>query len=205
MIFAPLHIISCYTFLESGLTIERIKESVSKENYFGAAIADKKVMYGVPFFIKAMEEINKKYLVGITLNVEEEYLSIYALNEEGYRNLSLLSTHSEQSDLTLSELNEYKTGLVCILDTNKGKFKELYFDATETDPSFVSRINKYKETFEEFYLGVEVTSRLEVKYANKIRTMANESGFTTIAFPSIYYQKKDDAIILEMVKAIKDG
>lgn len=204
MIFAPLHIISCYTFLESGLTIERIKESVSKENYFGAAIADKKVMYGVPFFIKAMEEINKKYLVGITLNVEEEYLSIYALNEEGYRNLSLLSTHSEQSDLTLSELNEYKTGLVCILDTNKGKFKELYFDATETDPSFVSRINKYKEAFEEFYLGVEVTSRIEVKYANKIRKMANDNGFTTIAFPSIYYQKKDDAIILEMVKAIKD-
>ena len=94
MIFAPLHIISCYTFLESGLTIERIKESVSKENYFGAAIADKNVMYGVPFFVKAMESINKKALVGVTIEVEGESLSLYALNEAGYRNLCLISTHA---------------------------------------------------------------------------------------------------------------
>lgn len=204
MIFAPLHIISCYTFLESGLTIERIKESVNKENYFGAAIVDKKVMYGVPFLIKAMESINKKYLVGITIEVDGDYLSLYALNEEGYRNLCLLSTHAEQKDLTIEELKKYKEGVVGIIDTNKGKFKEEFVKEEEVSTSFTSRLNKFYKSFMEFYLGVEVTTREEVKYANKIRTFAANHDYLTIAFPTISYQKKDDAIVLTMVKAIKD-
>ena len=204
MIFAPLHIISCYTFLESGLTIERIKESVSKENYFGAAIADKNVMYGVPFFIKAMESINKKALVGVTIEVEGEFLSLYALNEAGYRNLCLISTHAEQNSFSLDELKEYKEGIVAILDTSKGKFKEEFISHEDASSSFTHRLNKIYKTFSEFYLGVEVTTREEVKYANEIRSFSNDHGYLTIAFPTISYQKKDDAIVLTMVKAIKD-
>ena len=203
MIFAPLHIVSCYTFLESGLTIERIKESVLKENYFGAAIADKKVMYGVPFFVKAMEEIKKGALVGLNIAVEEESLCLYALNEAGYRNLCLLSTHAEQSDVTLKELADYKEGLACILETSKGKFLEEFKDK-EVDTTFTHRLNKYAKLFNDFYLGVEVTSKEDVKYANKIRTFASEFNYQTIAFPTVLYQKKDDAIVLTMVKAIKD-
>ncbi|MCR4879527.1 MAG: DNA polymerase III subunit alpha [Bacilli bacterium] len=204
MIFAPLHIISCYSFLQSGLTIERIKASVSKENYFGAAITDKKVMYGIPFFIKAMEEINKKSLIGLALTIEEVEICLYALNEEGYRNLCLISTHAEQSDLTFDNLKDYKEGIFAIIDTNKGKFKEEFSLLEKEDSSFNFRLNKIYKTFDELYLGVEVTSREEVKYANKVRSFANEHGYTTIAFPTISYQKKDDAIVLTMVKAIKD-
>lgn len=203
MIFAPLHIISCYTFLESGLTIERIKESVSKENYFGAGITDKKVMYGVPFFIKAIESLKKGYLVGISLEVEDEHLCLYALNETGYRNLCLISTHLEQEAFSLNELSSYKEGLVCVLETNKGKFLEEFSSWDEKDTSFTFRLNKFYKAFDEFYLGVEVTTREEVKYANKLRTFASEHSYQTIAFPTILYQKKDDAIVLEMVKAIK--
>ena len=46
MIFAPLHIVSGYSFLQSGLTSERISKSVKVNDYFGAGIADKEVMYG---------------------------------------------------------------------------------------------------------------------------------------------------------------
>ena len=54
MIFAPLHIVSGYSFLQSGLTSERISKSIKDNDYFGAAIADKEVMYGVTSFIKGM-------------------------------------------------------------------------------------------------------------------------------------------------------
>ncbi len=204
MIFAPLHIISCYTFLESGLTIERIQSSVLKENYFGAAITDKKVMYGVPFFIKAMEEIKKKSLVGLSLNIEGNEICLYALNEEGYRNLCLFSTHAEQEDLSLDSLKQYKDGLVAIIDTNFGVFKEEFASLEKEDTTFNFKLNKICKGFNEFYLGVEVTTREEVKYANKLREFAVEHGYETIAFPRIMYQKKDDAIVLTMVKAIKD-
>ena len=204
MLFAPLHIKSCYTFLESGLTIERIIRSVKKNDYFGAAIADKNVMYGIPMFIKAMEGISKPFLVGLNIRIEEEDIFLYALDETGYRNLAFLSTYSLQNDVSLDFIKDYVKGIAAIIDTKRGLFISTFPKEGE-DRSFNFRLNKFAKTFELFYLGVEVTSREEVKYANKIRTFAHEYGYETIAFPSICYEKKDDAIILTIAKAIKDN
>ena len=92
MIFAPLHIISGYSFLQSGLTIEKIKKAVKENDYFGAAISDINVLYGVPKFVKMMDEINKPFLIGIEISLNGDNISIYALNDEGYKNLCLLSS-----------------------------------------------------------------------------------------------------------------
>ena len=59
----------------------------------------------------------------------------------------------------------------------------------------------YKDNF---YLGIEVTSKEDVKYANRIRHFASEFTYKCIAFPTIRYQKKDDALIIDMVTAISD-
>ena len=203
MIFAPLHIISCYSFLSSGLTIERIKEAIKREDYFGAAISDYKVMYGTPFFIKMMESIKKPFLVSITIHLADEEISLYALNEEGYQDLCIISSLETEEELSLDTIKEYTSSLVAIIDTNKGKFKE-EFASLEEDTSFNFRINKIAKIFKEFYLGVEVTSKEEVKYANKVRGFASEHAYETIAFPTIAYEKKDDAIVLRMVNAIKN-
>ena len=85
--FAPLRIISGYSFLKSGLTIEKIAESVAKEGFSGAGLADSNCLYGVPSFIEAMEKIKKRYLVGLELNIEDNFLVLYCYSEEGYRNL----------------------------------------------------------------------------------------------------------------------
>ena len=49
--FVPLRIISGYSFLQSGLTMERIATSVKKEDYYGAGLADFGVLYGLPEFV----------------------------------------------------------------------------------------------------------------------------------------------------------
>lgn len=204
MKFAPLHIISCFSFLSSGLTIERISRSIIKNDYFGAGITDRNVMYGVPMFITALEKINKPFIVGIELTVDEDNISLFALDEEGYRNISFISTIASQNPITLEFLKDYGKGIACILDTNKGKFKELFLNSEKVDSSFTFRYNKFAKLFTLFYLGVEVTSREEVRYANKIRNFAYEYTYETIAFPTILYEKKDDAIVLTMVDAIKN-
>lgn len=204
MLFAPLHVRSCYSFLSSGLTIERIARSVKKNDYFGAAITDKNVMYGVPFFIDVMEKISKPFLVGLDIEVDEDNLSLYALDEAGYRNLCFISTISSQNPITLEFLAKYSEGLACIIDTNKGKFKELFNENEKVDSSFAFRYNKFAKLFTIFYLGVEVTNREEVKYANKVRNFAFEHAYETIAFPTLLYEKKDDAIVLSIVDAIKN-
>jgi len=205
MLFAPLNVISCYTFLRSGLTIERIISGVKKNDYFGCAICDEKVMYGVPSFINSMEKIDKKYLVGLSIEVEEESLCLYAINEQGYLNLCYLSTLAQQNPITLQTLSSNNEGLVGIIETNYGKFKEVFSSLDEVNTTFAKKYASFAKCFSSFYLGIEITSREEIKYAKKVREFASKYSYQTIAFPKIQYEKKDDAIILKIVKTIKDN
>ena len=63
--FVPLHIVSCYSFLQSGLTIEKIQASVVKNDYFGMGLCDNGVMFGVPSFVKASEQAKRPYIIGL--------------------------------------------------------------------------------------------------------------------------------------------
>ena len=59
MKFAPLHVYSSYSFLQSGLTIQKIVNATKVNDYFGVAICDKEVMYGVPNFAIECEKEKK--------------------------------------------------------------------------------------------------------------------------------------------------
>ena len=60
--FVPLRIISGYSFLQSGLTIEKIVDSINKHDFYGGGLSDYGVLYGVPSFIKALEKNKRKYM-----------------------------------------------------------------------------------------------------------------------------------------------
>ena len=203
MIFAPLHIVSGYSFLQSGLTSERISKSIKDNDYFGAGIADKEVMYGVTSFIKGMDSIKKPYLIGEEFEIEGNSICLYVMNEEGYHNLIKLDLENQKSPLSLEILKQYSNGILCVLETNKGTFKEKFVE--NYDSSFNRYLLQFGSLFKDnFYLGIEVTSKEDVKYANRIRHFASEFTYKCIAFPTIRYQKKDDAIIIDMVTAISD-
>lgn len=200
MTFAPLHIISGYSFLKSGLTIEKIVKAIKENDYFGAAITDEQVLYGVPKFIKMMNDIKKPYLVGMEMNFEGDSISVYATNDEGYQNLCLLSASVQKQGDIKSLLNNNHKGLIGILSTNEGSFKDKFNQ--EIDTKFTKYLLGISRMFDAFYLGVEVTSKEEVHYANRVRKFANEYTYSTIAFPRILYLNKEDAIILDILHAI---
>lgn len=203
MIFAPLHIVSGYSFLQSGLTSERVSKSIKDNDYFGAAIADKEVMYGVTSFIKGMDSIKKPYLIGEEFEIEGDSICLYVMNEEGYHNLIKLDLENQKNPLSFEILKRYSNGLVCVLETNKGTFKEKFVE--NYDSSFNRYLLQFGSLYKDnFYLGIEVTSKEDVKYANRIRHFASEFTYKCIAFPTIRYQKKEDAIIIDMVAAISD-
>lgn len=200
MKFAPLHIISGYSFLKSGLTIEKIVKSVTKNNYYGAALVDEGVLYGIPSFVKEMEKVQKPFLVGLTIILKGCYLSLYAIDEQSY--LSLINvTYLNQIDevKVFDYLKNNKTNLVGVLDTNRGYFKDEF---TNGDISFNKKISEISSFFSSFYLGLEITSKEEKNQAEKIRSFASEHLYETIAFPTIRYQTKKDAIVLKIVNAI---
>ena len=198
--FVPLRIVSCYSFLQSGLTIEKIQNSVIKNDYFGMGLCDNGVMFGVPSFTKASDSINRPYVIGLETHVNDDTICVYAINEEGYHHLMELSTAIEKEEFSFDLLKEKTSGLVGIIETYGGKFKELF---TNDDKDFAKYLFDYSNLFKDgFYLGIEVIKKEDVSYANKIRKFANEHAYDCIAFPKVLYQKKDDAIVLKIVEAI---
>ena len=199
-IFVPLHIVSCYSFLQSGLTIEKIQNSVAKNDYFGMGLCDKGVMFGVPSFVKASEAINRPYIIGVEISVDEDFLCLYAINEEGYHHLMEISTAIQKEEMSFDLLKEKAAGLIAVIETNKGKFSELF---TAKDTTFNRYLLNISKVFKDgFYLGIEVIKKEDVSYANSLRRFANEYTYECVAFPTILYQKKDDAIVLKIVEAI---
>ena len=198
--FAPLRIVSCYSFLQSGLTIEKITSSVVKNDYFALGLCDNGVMFGVPSFAKASESIKRPYLIGIETHINDDVICLYAINEEGYHHLMEISTTIQKEELTFDYIKAHSSGLVAIIETHNEKFKDLFIN---DEKSFVKLLFDYSEVFKNgFYLGIEVICKEDVSFANRIRKFAKEHAYETIAFPKILYQKKDDAIVLKIVEAI---
>ena len=183
--------------------MERIGHALSTNDYFGMGMSDIETMAGVPPFAKLMVKNKKPYLIGEEFSIDGDKLSLYVLNEEGYRNLIKLNSISQRENITIDTLKQYSSGLAAILETVRGKFNELFVE--NYDSSFNKYLLKLSEPFkDDFYLGIEVTSKEGVKYANRVRKFANEFTYQCIAFPKIMYEKKDDKIILDMVDAISN-
>ena len=198
--FVPLRIISCCSFLQSGLTMAKIRNGVVKNDYFGLGLCDNGVMFGVPSFVKASEYIKRPYIIGLETHVDEDTICLYAINEEGYHHLMEISTAIQKEEFSLDLLKQKTSGLVAIIETYGGKFKQLF---ESDDPSFAKYLFEYSKLFkDDFYLGLEVIDREGVSYANKIRKFANEHTYDCVAFPKLLYEKKEDAIVLKIVEAI---
>ena len=198
--FAPLRIISGYSFLQSGLTIDKIASSIKKNDFYGAGLSDFGVLSGVPNFIEKLEKIEKKYIIGMSISLEDDFV-LYAINEEGYRNLIFLSALCSDNKLEKMDVEGHLKGLVMVLETNHGSFKEKFKEGL--DEHYLKDLAKFSSLSDEFYLGVEVTSKEEFKTANAIREFAKSHSYETIAFPRIRYQNKSGGIILKIVNAIE--
>ena len=199
--FAPLRVISGYSFLQSGLTIEKIAKSVSQMKYDGVGLSDSGFLYGVPSFVEEIKKLKIKNIIGLELQSENNYLIVYAYNEDGYKNLIHYSCLISQDKFDFSALREDHQGIIGVLETNYGKFKEEFEDKDEFSKYFA----KISNLVDHFYLGLEINTKEEFEFAKKVREFANNHGYLTVAFPRIRYQKKDDAIILKLLEAIDKG
>lgn len=197
--FAPLHLITGYSFLKSGLTIDKIKKGIIEKSYYGAGICDLNVLHAVPSFLEMTKDIKKPSIIGIKTIFKTYYACIYALNEAGYRHLCYLSTIIEESEKVFEYLYEKHDGILIILSTSEDYIKEQF---NNDNPSLIEDIKYLSNCGQEFYIGLDINQKEDIDIANKIRNFALKYTYLTIAFPKILYFKKQDAIVLEMLNAI---
>ncbi len=204
--FAPIHIISGYSLLESGLTMKRINSAIKDNDYFGVGLTDSFLLSGLPPFAHICVDNKKPYILGSSIEIEDNYFAIYAMNEDGYKNLSFISCAHQDNRLTFDFLREHSEGLIGVLETYRGKFYQDFNALEKVDTAFTKYLLDISKIFGDyFYLGIEVTSRDDIKYAKKVREFAKEYTYECVALPRILYLKKEDAIILDIVNAIRNN
>ena len=202
-IFAPLHIKSGYSFLRSGLTIQKIASAVKKQDYYGAGLTDD-ALFGAHEFFDSLKEIKKPAILGMEIVLNNDNISLFVLDEDGYRNLIKINYFVQQEKLDLKQLRNYSKGLLAVIETKYGDFRSNFLEFGET-PKFTKYLLDISDCFKDnFYLGLEVTSKEDVAYANSIRKFADKFTYKCVAFPRILYVNKEDAIVLDIVNAIKN-
>ena len=185
MEFTPLYIRSGYSFLKSGLTIDRIFSKLLKEGYSSAALCDYKVLFGIPSFVNQGKKDNIHTIIGLecvlVVNSHHFNICLYASNENGYRNLIKISSMISRTDtLDVNYLKEHCDGLICVMTSSQGSFKEIIDNKSQESLTLLSKISSL---FSYFYLGLEVYSLEDNEYATMVRGFAFNYGYKVVAFP----------------------
>lgn len=198
--FAPLRIKTGYSFLKSALSVEKAVNIIAKNKYQAAGIIDENVLFGLPSFFHALLEKNIKPVGGMEIKINE-YLTICLLieNENGYLNLCQISSLISEAKFDFDFLKKHGDGLIAILSTTneliQSKFKE-------DELSFRKEINDLSKIFSSFYIGLEISNKNEKEFANTLRQFVKTYDYKLVCFPTILYEKKEDAIALDIVNAI---
>lgn len=198
MNFLPLHSYSGYSYLQSGISLNRLVSIYAKKGYKYAPICDFNSITAYPSLTELATKLNLKPLYGMDTVIEKYNVSFFVKNEEGYLNLLKIIYLLNKGELDAKEVSSYSNGLILIFDGGKGKLKEAI---TKHDNSLSLDLASKFSAFKEAYIGIPYLPE-EKEYISLLRDFASRYGYISLAYPFILYEKKEDAIALEIVNAI---
>ncbi|MBB5039823.1 DNA polymerase III subunit alpha [Prosthecobacter dejongeii] len=106
-----LNVKSCYSFLDSALTIPAIIEKAVAHEVPMVAITDPNLHAAIPFF-QAASAAGIKPVVGAELNHGKKRLLAYVQSTRGYQNLCRLLSFGEDAGVTSEQLDDHHEGLI---------------------------------------------------------------------------------------------
>jgi len=126
--YTPLWIKTDFSLLSSLINIKSLIKKCKEMNITSIAITDNN-MSGVMEFYNECTKNNIKPIIGLevllkTQNNEVMKVLLYALNNDGYKNLIKLSTIQGERVVTGKDLIKYKDNLLCIIPF---KYSSIFF------------------------------------------------------------------------------
>ena len=197
MSFTFLHTYSGYSFEKSGLMIDEYVATAKKMGLTSLGLSDFETLTGIPPFVHECEKANIKPIIGEDFYFDNLLFSFFVINEKGYRNLLQFNLLKSKNELTLDFVQNHNEGLAIILSIQNDALKRAYI--SEQD-KFSHKMAQLTKGMKHFLLGIDVND--ETDYITYMREFADKYGYNTIAFPTVKYVKKDDAIILKMMESI---
>ena len=197
MSFIPLHVYSGFSYLQSGLTTKKIASLAKKRGYLYCGLTDNGTLSGfAPFYHQASKE-GVKPVLGMDVQLEIGTLSLFVKNEEGYRNILNINHAIVNGVLDLDTILSNSKGLIAVYPLECSTIRD------KSEKEFASLLYKYTNKFDKTLLGIPFGEESK-DLATWGRKFAEAYSYLPVAFPHILYEKKDDAIVLDIVKAISD-
>ncbi len=112
--YVPLKVTTDFSLLKSTIKIDELISFLKQRNITSVAICDD-YLYGVmEFYTKCLKE-QIKPIIGLSVEIEQMPLYLYAKNYEGYQNLLKIHTMKTEHSLSQTELKKYAAHLLAII------------------------------------------------------------------------------------------
>lgn len=196
--FIPLHTYSSYSFLSSGLTIDRLISACKTNQYPAVGLSDLHVLFGIPEFYTLAKRHHLDPLLGLDVQHDGFLFTIFAKDEIGYRWLVHASSAIQHQQPLPSFASLGDHGIVVLSPHLSSSF-----DLQSADLS--RRLATLTQGLKTCLIGLPLLSQTNQKNLDEFRAFASTYGYDTIAFPLILYAKPADAIIVEILGAISRG
>ena len=197
MSFTPLYIETSYAMNGSNIRLNKLMQKAVSLGYSSLAITDPK-MYGTVQFYKQCTLNNIKPIIGLNLFIEgitngaRNHLLLYAKNKKGYQNLLRLSSLSAMNSvIKLSEMKQYKAGIIGIFISEES---ELQHSVINNQENLVHEFKTMtKDIFEECYISVSNDDSINTRLSNH---------FDLVCVPKIQYLDHEDKEVYEILSKI---
>lgn len=236
--FVHLHNHTHYSLQDGACTVDGLVQAAKKNNMHAVALTDHGVMYGIAEFYKKAKKEGIKPIIGMEAYVVSEgsrfdkgksddanpdktgsgkkrskhynHLILLAKNQQGYKNLSKLSTlgHTEgfyyKPRIDLELLRKYRDGLICSSACAGGVVAAHLVNNNYDKAREVAKT--YKEIFEEdFYLEIQDHNmEVEKPVLEGMPKLAKELGIKLLATNDCHYIEPDHAIAHNILLLLSD-
>ncbi len=202
MMFVPLHAYSGYSFLSSALRMDEYLSSCKKFGYTHVAISDISTLQGAPEFFDKAKEQGLTPIIGEELEIDGIKFCFYVYNELGYESLLNLHYNDQLKTNKLDRLFKNTNGLNVVLDISQEVIQKAFEEKGSKE--FAKYLEDITHNINNFYIGINDYGENRT-YIERFRGFIKDYPYTCIAFPLIKYIKKEDALILEMLKHIQEN
>jgi DNA polymerase-3 subunit alpha len=208
---AHLHVHSEYSLLDGACNIDKLAERAAAFDQPAIGLTDHGVMNGAVELYKAAKKHNVKPLLGLEAyfvddrtvrdrKVERNHLTLLAATDEGFKNLTTLSSkgfleglHRGKPGVDLELLSQHAEGVICLTGCLASRTSQRIMDGKYEEAR--AHLDELIQIFgpEDVYLEVQKNGLTEQDQVNDaMRKFHAETGRPFVGTADVHYLRKED-------------
>jgi len=201
-IFTHLKVHTQYSICEGAIKIDELANYCKLKKIKSIGLADSHNLCGALEFSEKITKVGTHPIIGTQINLNLSgvigKISLYANTEDGYKNLTKLSSLSYLKDdkmtdpsCSLKDLTENNEGLIILTGNYTNFFGKLFYKNKLRD--FEQILNSLKKIFgDRLYIEIQRHNELQEKnYENYLLNISKSLQIPLIATQEIFYLNKD--------------